>query len=524
MFSSSAVACTALAALTLAYIVRLIAASRSSTIAKLPIAPVEEADFFLGHEYRVAKGEVDVEYSRWTDLLGPVYRIKAALFQKDIVIISDNLAVQHIFQNAYTYLKSAAFQPIVVKVVGRGVVWAEDEEHKWQRRLLAPAFTPSAVKAMADDVLHCAEKTARRLADDLESRGSGIVNLTTYIPPCTLEVIGRVGFGYDFGYNTPEAKAILEAWQQDVALFATFPAFLAPILIGVFPWISKLPIKELHEDSTAKKTIHRVGRQLMKQAINPEGKDIFSILVRESWQEKEGGKERTKLDDHTLLDNILSFFMAGFETSSGVIVFTLLDLAQNLELNPTPRGACACRFHDGESRDSSLLDAVAREGLRLHPTARDTHRIAAKDDVIPLQNPITLKNGKTITSLPVKAGDGFTIPFTVMNTNSKIWGRDGDKFIPERWLSEGGVPSGKDLPHGPFSNVSTFADGPRMCLGWRLAVMEVKFIIAVMIKSFEFKDSGAKIEKIISPSLQPFVNGEAAMLPIHITPVHSHSK
>ncbi|KAF9020929.1 hypothetical protein BDZ89DRAFT_1043064 [Hymenopellis radicata] len=103
-----------------------------------------------------------------------------------------------------------------------------------------------------------------------------------------------------------------------------------------------------------------------------------------------------------------------------------------------------------------------------------------------------------------------------MNTNSKIWGRDGDKFVPERWLSENGVPSGRDLPHGPFSNVSTFADGP--------PVMEVKFILAVMIKSFEFKDSGAKIEKIISPSLQPFVNGEAGLLPIHITPVHSHSK
>ncbi|KAF9024913.1 cytochrome P450, partial [Hymenopellis radicata] len=487
--------------------------------------PVEEADFFWGHEYRVAKGEVDVEYSRWTNLLGPVYRIKAALFQKDIVIISDNLAVQHIFQNAYTYLKSAAFQPIVVKVVGRGVVWAEDEEHKWQRRLLAPAFTPSAVKAMADDVLQCAEKTARRLADDLESRGSAIVNLSTYIPACTLEVIGRVGFGYDFGYNTPEAKAILEAWKQDVAMFATFPAFLAPILIGVFPWISKLPIKELHEDSTAKKTIHRVGRQLLKQAINPDGKDIFSILVRESWQGKEGGKERTKLDDHTLLDNILSFFMAGFETSSGVVAFTLLDLAQNLDAQSKLREELAHADFTTENLETlPYLDAVAREGLRLHPTARDTHRIAAKDDVIPLQNPITLKNGKTITSLPVKAGDGFTIPFTVMNTNSKIWGRDGDKFVPERWLSENGVPSGRDLPHGPFSNVSTFADGPRMCLGWRLAVMEVKFILAVMIKSFEFKDSGAKIEKIISPSLQPFVNGEAGLLPIHITPVHSHSK
>lgn len=72
-------------------------------------------------------------------------------------------------------MKSPAFEPVVVKIIGRGIVWAEGEEHKFQRRLLVPAFTQvivtsmtityattsyrlSAVKGMADDVLQCAEK------------------------------------------------------------------------------------------------------------------------------------------------------------------------------------------------------------------------------------------------------------------------------------------------------------------------------------------------------------------------------
>jgi cytochrome P450 len=40
-----------------------------------------------------------------------------------------------------TTVKSPAFQPIVVKFVGRGVVWAEGDEHKFQRRMVSPAFS-----------------------------------------------------------------------------------------------------------------------------------------------------------------------------------------------------------------------------------------------------------------------------------------------------------------------------------------------------------------------------------------------
>lgn len=103
---------------------------------------------------------------------------------------------------------------------------------------------------------------------------------------------------------------------------------------------------------------------------------------------------------------------------------------------------------------------------------------------------------------------------------------------------EKGVPAGSDLPRGPYANVSSFIDGPRTCIGWRLgtwmsdsfigirltstpAVMEIKFVLAVLIKSFEFKDTGVKVDKIISPAVQPFVNGVPAQLPVHITPIHA---
>ncbi|KAK0482383.1 cytochrome P450 [Armillaria novae-zelandiae] len=508
---------------------------RRSVVSRLPVAPAEEASILWGHEYKVAKGEVSAEYMRWAALLGQVFRIKTALFQRDRVIVGDNLVAQHIFQNAYTYLKSQAFEPIVVKYVGRGVAWAEGEEHKFQRRLLVPAFTQvvvtsatiayeipscrlSAVKGMADDVLQCAEK----LASELEAQGvnAGVFNLSLYIPACSLETICRVGFGRDFSYENSDVQAILGSWRKDIQNFTSFHAFLAFRLIGMFPWIAKLPIAAFQEEGLAKKVLRRVAADLLKQPSNIDGQDIFSILVRESW----GGRTNlgVKLSNQQLIDNITTLLMAGFETSSGVVAFALLDLAQNTEVQSRLREELVGAELDWKTVENlPYLDAVTRESLRLHPSSAETHRIAICDDTIPLRWPVTLQTGETISVLPVRAGDEFTIPYTLLNTNPAIWGPKALEFVPERWITPNGVPPSTDLPHGPWSNISTFADGPRMCIGWRLGVMQVKTLLAVMVRTFEFKDTGAKVHRMLAPTLQPFVNGEAAMLPIHISLAHS---
>ncbi|KAJ7859820.1 cytochrome P450 [Mycena olivaceomarginata] len=434
---------------------------------KLPIAPKNEASWWLGHEYLVARNEVGVEFGRWTRLLGPVFRIKSALCQADTVVISDPLAVKHIFGQVYTYIKSPAFQPIVIKFVGRGVIWAEGDEHKFQRRMISPVFSTSAVKKMAPGVMTCVDKLIVRLQSDCKSKG--VFNMCDYIPAVTLEVIGRVGFGYDFGPESPEG--------------------------GIAPWIANLPIDAL-QDGVAKKLIHKVGRKMLRDPPNMDGTDMFSILVRESWEGKKNPNGERRLDDATLLDNILSFFMAGFETTSGTIHLILLDLAQNPDVQTKLREEILAADSSEVDVIEALpyLDAVTREGLRLHPSVRDTHRVAVHDDVIPLKRPVTLSSGKIITSLPVEAGDSFIIPFTGLNTNPDVWGPDAALFIPERWLEGGSIPDSEDLPHGPWGNISTFADGPRHCIGWRLAVQEIKLIVGALVKTSSSKTLAQRLK------------------------------
>lgn len=84
----------------------------------------------------------------------------------------------------------------------------------------------------------------------------------------SLDIIGRVAFGHDFGSGeSSEAKAMSDSWHQDAVLGMcyylcandmvlitptflgrTFAGFLAPILIGAFPWINNLPIPALQAE------------------------------------------------------------------------------------------------------------------------------------------------------------------------------------------------------------------------------------------------------------------------------------
>ncbi|KAJ7864588.1 cytochrome P450 [Mycena olivaceomarginata] len=333
--------------------------------------------------------------------------------------------------------------------------------------------------------------------------------MCNYTPATTLDITGTVALGYNFGPDSPEGSAILTAWKTDVTRCSSFSGFLAPIMIGVAPWIASLPIKAL-EDGIAKKIITKDWGKMLWDPPNMEGTNMFSILVRESWQDKRKPNGERQLDHTTLIDNILSFFVAGFETTSGTINFILHDIATKLREEILAADSSEVAIVES----LPYLDAVTREGHTRDAPCCDAKRCD------PTQEPRTLRNGDTVTALPVKAGDGFIIPFVIPNTDLDVWGPDAEQFIPGRWLAAGGKASATEgLPRGPWGNVSNFADGPCHCIGWRLVIKEIKLIVGALVKNFELRDTSAKVEKYVSPTVQPFMNGKAAYLPLELIPL-----
>lgn len=85
-------------------------------------------------------------------------------------------------------------------------------------------------------------------------------------------------------------------------------------------------------------------------------------------------------------------------------------------------------------------------------------RSAAKDDLIPLSTPITTPSGRTLSSIPVQAGQVLFISITAINKSSTIFGADANEFRPERWL-DGSVGSEEGKSVGVYSHVLTFLAG-----------------------------------------------------------------
>ena len=213
--------------------------------------------------------------------------------------------------------------------------------------------------------------------------------------------------------------------------------------------------------------------------------------------------------------------MVGHETTAGSVAFTLLELARHPAVQSRLRAEVRSTGRDLTYDDLQrlpFLDAVVKEGLRLHPASPQTERVALRDDVIPLSTPIRTAKGETMTSVRVRKGQVFHIPFTTMHLSPAAFGPDAAEFNPARWLqtpsSSAAAQSGR--PHG-WNGLATFCDGPRNCIGYRLALLEFKTLLATLVRALEFHETTADVRAKISPTLQPVVDGRGGLLPLHVT-------
>lgn len=174
-----------------------------------------------------------------------------------------------------------------------------------------------------------------------------------------------------------------------------------------------------------------------------------------------------------------------------------------------------------EISNLSYLSAVVNETLRIVPAAPALFRVAEQDDVIPLSRPVPRADGKGMLShINVPKGTSITIGLKAANLDPEIWGADADEFKPERWLdpararraslstttassptdekssSELQTPSqspaqAQAQEHTPASlaptsanGLWTFSSGPKMCIGYRFANVEIKVLAMTMLRAY----------------------------------------
>ena len=178
------------------------------------------------------------------------------------------------------------------------------------------------------------------------------------------------------------------------------------------------------------------------------------------------------------------------------------------------------------------LDAVCKEAMRMFPIASRNEKAVKEDDIIPLRHPIRGADGSWVKSIPVKKGQVIHIPSIGINRDEAVFG-DADIFRPTRWLvgrgdateakyctpGEHGVPP-VDQMCGGWSGLRTFSEGPRICVGMKLALFEYKAILTTLTRSFQFHDTGVVISMRNFTLLSPYIKGrehDGFNLPVKLT-------
>ncbi|KAK7448083.1 hypothetical protein VKT23_013840 [Stygiomarasmius scandens] len=468
-------------------------------------------------------------YEEWASKYGLVYQIPGVLGSKRVVLM-DPKAVAHFYaRETTTYVQTGMAKSFITRMFGNGILVAEGESHKRQRKALTPAFSNIAIRRLTAVFYDSAYKLKTMWDSTIESNPNGqIIDVQSWMNRVSLDSIGIAGFSHDFNSLAGQASSVSDLFDTFAGLkpppTTLVSKVLAPLsliifLIGtVFPPVLSLPTErsklmmKLKQDTAAIADILLEKTRKEKElGLDEKGdKSIIGLLIKAEDPKSSLRLSKEEISAQTTL------LLAGYETTSISLTWALVELCLKPEIQDKLRQELARLNAESTavdptwdqltaSTDFPYLDAVVHETLRMHPPLSETTRMAAADDVIPVSSPLSLSSstfsksssGETM-GVAIPKGAILSVPIRAINRSEAFWGADAKEFRPERWLENGaGIPEAAREVSG-HRHILTFVDGPRTCLGKGFAIAEFKAVLSVLIRNyiFEFPDGKDVIPKI----------------------------
>ncbi|KAG6876262.1 hypothetical protein C0993_004630 [Termitomyces sp. T159_Od127] len=461
---------------------------------------------------------------QWISHYGPVFRVPDVMGSSRVVV-ADPKAVTHFYaKETFGYVKTSLSKAFIKQLFGRGLLWAEGESHRRQRKALSPAFSNAAIRKLTSVFYNSSYKLKDNWDAILDSSAED--GAVIDVQKC-LDSIGIAGFGHDFGSldgKVPSVVRVFETLNTGSSTLSLFIFMLGPIL----PFLLKLPTSDSRQWSELHATMEEIADDLLKRtrkeheellSEKEEEKSIIALLIKaESTDTQLGMSQEEVLAQNTLL-------LAGYETTSISLTWALIELARKPEKQQKLREELS-RFSTADPTWEQLvselpyLDSIVHEVLRLHPPVTVTNAVAAEDDIIPLSTPLVTATGEIVSSIVVRKGTIISAPIRAINRSTAFWGPNAKEFEPERWLVDSDVPAKQFQGH---RHILTFSDGPRICLGRHFALAEFKAALSVLIRNYTFElldGPETKIEQHRSVLPRPKVAGQTgAKVPMRVTRV-----
>ncbi|KAF3430496.1 hypothetical protein E2986_13931 [Frieseomelitta varia] len=337
------------------------------------------------------------------------------------------------------------------------------EQWKDHRNMLSPTFTSSKIKTMFKLMSECASRFAEHLSnlpeEQRETEMKGL--LTKY----TNDVIASCVYNVSID-SVKEPNNVFYMYGRICTTLATFKKSLIILAHRNAPWLVELLQLKIVDSHIAKFFYDQVAETVeTRQRTGDRRSDILQLFMDNN-KKREPGKEMTVQD---MANHAFSFFFGGFDTVSSQSCIVAHLLAENPDVHKRLQQEIdeTLKNNNGELtydavHEMKYLDAVINETLRLYPIATLIERMCVKDFELPPARP----GDKSFT---VKAGMSIWIPVTGIHQDPKYY-ENPLKFDPDRFYENKTVAnSNAFLPFGL---------GPRMCIGNRFALTEMKVLFS----------------------------------------------
>ncbi|MDP4220451.1 MAG: cytochrome P450, partial [Bacteroidota bacterium] len=381
--------------------------------------------------------------------------VSTTLGERELVLINRPEYIHEVLvEQADKFHKSKEFKFYVKPLLGNGLLLSEGEEHKRNRRLVAPAFIHRRIRDYAEVMT---EYTSRIIS---EWKDGEVIDISREMMRITLAIAGKTLFGSEVGGEADEIKQKLTFLNRYADEQLRIPIHVP------LSWPTPRNNRVRSAIATLDAIIYRMIAE--RRASTTDTGDLLSILLLARDEDDGGG-----MTDKQVRDEAMTIFLAGHETTSNGMSWMWYLLAQHpdiqsrLQAEVRALGSKRIALEDLPRLPYALQ--VFKEALRLYPPAYILTRTPTEDVFI---DGYRIKKGAIVMISPYllhRKEENFPEP---------------EKFDPDRFSAE----NEKSIPRQAYL---PFGAGPRVCIGNQFALIEAHLVTAMVAQQFsvELSDS-----------------------------------
>lgn len=413
------------------------------------VAPGPQGLPFFGNLFEMRRDPMGL-LMRSTRDYGSIVKLKFG--PQTAFLVSHPDLLKHVFvDHSKNYLKQTKAWKIFQLIFGEGLLTSEGELWRKQRKLMQPSFHRERIASFVE-VMSRATGHMLKSWSTLEEKPS--FDLSSEMMKLTLEIVGETLLGAKMGH---QAQVIAEALPVvlEFTVHRVTEVFNLPI---DFPSPRNIRFRK------ALKALRGVAEEVIRDRVqSPDDRgDLLSMLMSARDEETKEG-----MSDEQLLDEVMTIFLAGHETTANALTWAFYLLSKNPKVEQKIREELSSVLENRVPRFEDLpklvyLERVIKEALRLYPPAWFMGRLTMSDDQMV---------GYDIPKNSIV----FLSPY-VTHHQAAYW-EDPERFDPDRFLPE------RFAKQHRFSYIP-FGAGPRQCIGNHFAIMEAQVILAMILQKY----------------------------------------